>query len=205
MKKVLALLAACAAVGVVHAESQLGFGQSSNIRASATLQMRVIVPKLILLRVGSPGSTQDSMNWSVGATIQSTPTSTPDPASATNNLVLNWDGTGSTYMPTFNVAGANTTMKVWAFTNASGASVSCVVPTWTNSPSFTNAQFTVTSSAGLAHPGANLGACGANTPLTAGAVQTGEWTYNLDATATQIASWVPGTYTAQVTYTATAP
>ena len=57
----------------------------------------------------------------------------------------------------------------------------------------------ITSGAGLAHPGANLGACG-STSFTRNVLSTGSWTYALGGTPT---SWAAGTYTTQVTYTAT--
>lgn len=192
-----AVLATGLLAGAASAESTYGTGNGANVRATARLALSVEVPKLIVLRVGAAGAGQTTVTWNVNASIPGPPAVAPVTG---NNQAFNWGATTPTFATA--VAGANA-VQVRAYTNALGATLSCTAPTWNTAGGPPNANFTVTSTgAALTHPGANLGACGSRT-IARGAVRASTWTYNLSNAGA--VGWRAGTYTATVTYTATAP
>ncbi len=193
----LALTGAALIPAVSRAESTYGYNTAGTgtVTATARLNLSVTVAKLILLRVGTAGGTVDTAAWTVGASIPATPTV---PVNG-NNTAVNWNGA----VPTFAVSG-NQTFTVYAWTNSTTGTINCAVGTWTvpagagvNVP--TNANFAVTATGTLPHPGANLGAC-ASTAFPSNTVATGTWQYALGGTP---ASWAAGVYSNTVTYTAT--
>lgn len=175
------------------AESTYGYNSAGTgtVTATARVNLSVTVPKLILLRVGSAGSTVDTLSWALNASIPATPTV---PAATADSAAVVWNGVAPTLAP----ATATATTVASAWTNATAGTINCAVTGLaTGGPTLAN--FTVSAGAGtLAHPGANLGAC-TSTSFASGSVQTSTWTYTLGGTPT---SWTPGVYTAVITYTA---
>ena len=174
------------------AESTYGYNAAGtgNVTATAQVKLSVTVPKLILLRVGSANTTVDTLAWTAVPSIPATPTA----PSNGNNVGVDWDGAA----PTITAGTQPAALNVYAWTNATTATINCAVGTWggTNSPA--NADFAVTVTGTLPHPGANLGAC-ASTTFPSRTLASGTWTYVLSGTP---ASWDAGVHTNTVTYTA---
>jgi hypothetical protein len=187
-----AALATALASGSVLAESTYGYASSGTgtISATAKVNLSVTVAKLILLRVGSASGTADTMTWSVGQTIPGVPTT---PANG-NGTAVNWDGTA----PTVTTSADPAAINVYAWTNATTPSINCSMGAWSGAGGPTNANFSVTVTGTLPHPGANLGAC-ASTAFPANTLAAGTWRYALGGTP---GSWSAGTYTNTITYTA---
>lgn len=189
-----ALAVAC--TGQVLAESQYGYSStgSGSVTATATVKLSVVVPKLILLKVGSSNGVQDTVSWTTALTIPPTPGTTP--TTTANNTVVPWNGTAA---PTAATTATGNVVNVSAWTNATNANINCAMGTWVGTGGPGNADFEVTTAGSLPHPGGNLGAC-ASTTINSNTLLTGTWTYALTGTPT---SWKAGTYTNSVVYTAT--
>ena len=188
--QILSLAGLALAGGQALAESQYGSG-TGTITAQAKVNLSVTVPKLILLRVGSTNTTVDTVTWTSALSIPGVPT-TPITG---NNTNVDWSGAA----PTVTTSTAPHTLTVYAWTNARAGTINCAMGAWaplTGGPA--NADFTVTTTGTLPHPGANLGAC-ASTSFPSNAVATGTWAYTLGGTP---AGWVANTYTNTITYTA---
>ncbi|MDQ0611192.1 hypothetical protein QFZ83_005363 [Variovorax sp. W1I1] len=177
--------------GAAMAESQYGSG-TGTITAQANVKLSVVVPKLILLRVGATNTTQDTVSWTSALSIPGVAPTTPLATAANTNV--DWSGAAPT-VTTTTAAGA---LTVYAWTNAGAGTINCAVAAWNATGGPTNANFTVATTGTLPHPGANLGAC-ASTPFASNTVATGTWTYALGGTP---ASWLANTYTTTITYTA---
>ena len=189
-----ALALACS--GHALAESQYGYSSTGtgSVTATAKVNLSVVIPKLILLKVGSSAGTQDTVSWAASLSIPATPTI---PTTTANNTVVPWDGTA----PTVTTTPTGNVLNVAAWTNAGSATINCSMGTWSATGGPANTSFTVTSggTTPLPHPGANLGSC-ASTTISTNTLMSGTWTYALTGTAS---SWSAGTYTTAVTYTAT--
>lgn len=189
-----ALALACS--GHALAESQYGYSSTGtgSVTATAKVNLSVVIPKLILLKVGSSAGTQDTVSWAASLSIPATPTI---PTTTANNTVVPWDGTA----PTVTTTPTGNVLNVAAWTNAGSATINCSMGTWSATGGPANTSFTVTSggTTPLPHPGANLGSC-ASTTISTNTLMSGTWTYALTGTAS---SWSAGTYTNSVTYTAT--
>ncbi|OLE92201.1 MAG: hypothetical protein AUI84_21530 [Delftia sp. 13_1_40CM_3_66_6] len=172
------------------AESQYGSG-TGTITAQAKVNLSVTVPKLILLRVGSTNTTVDTVTWTSTLSIPGVPTT---PLASVNNTNVDWNGAA----PTVATASAAATLTVYAWTNAGAGTINCAVGAWNATGGPANADFTVTTTGTLPHPGPNLGAC-ASTSFPSNVVATGTWAYALGGTP---ASWAANTYTNVITYTA---
>ena len=172
------------------AESQYGSG-TGTITAQAKVNLSVTVPKLILLRVGSTNTTVDTVTWTSTLSIPGVPTT---PLASVNNTNVDWNGAA----PTVATASAAATLMVYAWTNAGAGTINCAVGAWNATGGPANADFTVTTTGNLPHPGPNLGAC-ASTSFPSNVVATGTWAYALGGTP---ASWAANTYTNVITYTA---
>lgn len=173
------------------AESQYGSG-TGTITAQAKVNLSVTVPKLILLRVGSNTATVDTVAWTSTLSIPGVPTT---PLTSVNNTNVEWSGAAPTVTTT---ATATAPLTVYAWTNAGTGTINCSVGAWNATGGPTNANFTVTTTGTLPHPGANLGAC-ASTSFPSNVVATGTWAYVLGGTP---ATWTANTHTNTVTYTA---
>jgi hypothetical protein len=205
MKRTLAAVTLLAAIGGVQAESTYGYSTTGATNATARVNLSVTVPRIILLRVGTAGTTLDTASWAIGATIPLTPSGTTAAATTpAGGTAAAWNDTA----PTFAATPTGNTVTVAAYTNTGSSTLGCsataVAPA--TGPALT--AFTVSTTGTLTHPGTGatpaLSTC-ASTPTTiaSGAVRTASWTYNLDATGA--ATWAPGSYASVVTYTATAP
>ena len=171
------------------AESQYGSG-TGTITAQARVNLSVTVPKLILLRVGSTNTTVDTVTWASTLSIPPVPTT---PVTG-NNTNVDWNGAAPTVTP----ASTTNTLNVYAWTNASAGTLNCAVGTWVGTNNPANADFSVTVTGSLPHPGANLGAC-ASTSFASNTVASGTWAYVLGGTPT---GWGAGVHTNTVTHTA---
>ena len=174
------------------AESTYGYNAAGtgNVTATAQVKLSVTVPKLILLRVGSANTTVDTLAWTAVPSIPATPTA----PSNGNNVGVDWDGAA----PTITAGTQPAALNVYAWTNATDATINCAVGTWVGTNSPANADFAVTVIGTLPHPGANLGAC-ASTTFPSRTLASGTWAYVLSGTP---ASWGAGVHTTTVTYTA---
>lgn len=181
-----ALVAVMAAPFAANAESSFTTGTSSPITTTARVDFQVTIPKFLSLQVGSTGTTVD--------TIAFAPTATD----LINGTAVG--GTGGNAGPSGVVArvrGNNGIVSLTANAPATGLS--------NGAGDFINwSQITTTSSnvAGLPAPVLTNGLSGAVT-VAAGRVtdQTSNWTYSF----TNSAVAPVGTYTGQVTYTASMP
>lgn len=196
-KKILSPLALGAVLALTGsnyalADSQYGYTTGSgSITANANVKLSVSVPKLILLRVGSTNTTIDTASWTSTFSIPGVPTA-PVAGSGTS---VDWNGSP----PTASVTPANNTLTVYAWTNANSGTINCTAPVMAPTGGPVNADFTVTVTGSLPHPGGNLGAC-TSTSFNSNIVATGTWQYVLGGTP---ANWKAGSYATTVTYTAT--
>ena len=174
------------------AESTYGYNAAGTgvVTANARLNLVINVPKLILLRVGSSGATVDTLTWNSGLTWATAPGTLTNG----NNVGVDWDGAA----PTITAGTQPAALNVYAWTNATTATINCSVGTWVGTNSPVNSDFEVTVIGTLPHPGANLGAC-ASTTFPSRTLASGTWTYVLSGTP---ASWDAGVHTNTVTYTA---
>lgn len=191
-RRLLAALGLALSCSPALAESTYGYqaAGAGAVTATARVNLSVTVAKLILLRVGSTTAGGDTAAWTVGATIPAVPTT---PATG-NNTGVNWNGTA----PTLTTSAAPGAFNVYAWTNATTPTIACSMGAWSATGGPTNANFTVTVTGTLPHPGANLGACG-SAPFAANTLVTGTWQFNLGGTP---GTWAAGVYTNTVTYTA---
>lgn len=189
----LVFLAYC--VNTVMAESTYGnnLAGTGSVIASARVNMSVTVSKLILLKVGTAGSTVNTLSWNV---VQSIPAAAVTPVTTADNVGVIWDGNA----PTNPVITHPAALAVSAWTNAATTStVNCAMGAWlgpAGGPA--NVNFAVTSAGTLTHPGANLNVCAATT-FPKNTVATGTWAYTLAGTPS---NWPAGIYTNTITYTA---
>ncbi len=195
-----ALAAACglllaAASAPARAEATYGYNDAGTgtVTATARVNLSVRVPKLILLRVGSTNTTVDTLTWTATASIPPVPTA----AANGSSTAVNWDGTA----PSFAFGTQPGALSVYAWTNAGTATINCALSAWLpgTGPGPTGADFSVTATGTLPHPGANLGAC-TSTAFPSNVVASGTWAYTLTGTPT---GWAAGNHTATLTYTAT--
>ncbi len=199
----LALLAA-GACGLARAESTYGYNTAGtgNVSATAKLTISVVVPKVVVLRVGSAGNTVDTLTYNARVSIPNTPTNIDGdtPGTSSNSTPVVWDGTApSTSVP--GVATRSAAAFVW--TNGSGVSVKCVATSFDpGGPTLANVVAAAGSGDTFTHPAANLAGCdGTPSPnLTANTLYTGTWTYTLDSSNAN--TWKAGAYSTTVTYTA---
>ena len=191
-----------AASGASWAESQYGYDPSGTGQrtAQARLNISVSVAKLLLLRVGSSGTTVDTIALGNFNGIPGGVTTLQDG----NNQASGWDGTAPTL-----IASSTASVQAWAWTNsAGGGNVTAAVTTpFVAGSGITAGDITVTSTpvagaaAPLPHPGASTG----NFTVTGfprNAVATSTWAF---ATTPAILNNVVGgtANTQTVTYTAT--
>jgi hypothetical protein len=181
------------------AESQYGYASSGvgPVRAQANVKLKVTVPKLILLRVGSQTAV-DEITWTNTPSWSTSPTTLVDG----NNQAANWDGVA----PSLSITSTTNALAVYAWHNggAAGATLTFTGTAFTpaGGPTLTNitvADTALGTGTAIAHPGANLGTATAQN-LTTNTLYSRTWTYTLGGTP---ASWAAGTYSGSVTYTAT--
>ena len=190
--------------GVAQAESQYGYSTAGtgNVSATARLNISVVVPKVVLLRVGDAGATQNTLNFAARVAIPLDPSGSTNVDGATpdvnsNNQAISWNGA----IPTVSLLSNTATIGANAWTNGSTVKVNCAATTPFTAGGPTLANLTATNTTGnLPHPGGSLGACSATGNLSTGTLYSATWTYTLDAS--NAVNWAAGTYSALVTYTA---
>lgn len=174
-----------------HADSTYGYNAAGTGPVSATAHVDIVVniPLLVLLRVGSAGAAIDELTFTAaptGITVDG------------NSNAYSWDGTAPVFVAT---APANAALTSYGWTNATGgASLAC---TQTNNfpTGFTASDITVASAGSLVHPGANAACAGPASTFPRNAVATSTWTYGVNAAA--LATAAAGSYSQNITYTAT--
>jgi hypothetical protein len=179
-------LLAAAALGstlAAHAESNINSGAAANLTATARLNFRVTIPRVIYLRVGTgtdftPSTTVDTVTFSPAAGNIGTGTAVAGAPATVSVRVLSTGGA-----ITLGAVGSGT-----GLTNVGLATIP-----WT--------QITGGSS-NAALPNPTIGAAATAIAATAGVVsQTANWNFNYGNAATLAA----GNYDGVVTYTATLP
>lgn len=164
--------------------------------ATAKLNVKVVVPNIVVLKIGSVGSTVDNVQFDVGATGFS---------------AGNSQSYSGAIPPSLNVTPVNSTVAVGAWTNAAaGANLMCALGTHpsvaTALPSAGGDISIVSGGAGnLVHPGGTnttLASCDGSTTSSIASLTTlgGNFSFG---TATAVTGYAAGTYGNQVTYTAT--
>lgn len=194
-------LASLGAWGVAQAESTYGYNTTGggNVAAIARINISITIPKVVVLRVGTAGATQDTISYAARVSIPATPTDVDGapPAVGLNNQALTWDGTA----PTVSIPGFSPTAAAFAWTNGAAVAVSCSAPAFAaGGPTLADIAVTKLPANNFDHPTGTLTCGAAPGNLTAGTLYTATWTYSLDTT--NAATWVPGTYSTVVTYTA---
>ncbi len=201
-------------VASAQAEQTIGV-QPAGTPASATarVNVRVTVPKVVILRVGAADATISDVDFTVGLS--------PAVAGAPGNS-LAYSGaippalatTVATTNPTTAPTNSAAVLTTGAWTNVAGTNLSCALSTLSGATPFAAGA---TTSAGVpgtndirvegttpAHPGTSLGQCDGTTstpiaPLTA---LSGTFTYTLALASNAVAA---GSYGNVVTYTAATP
>lgn len=179
------------ASGSAMAESTYGYDPAAGIvSATAHLKITVKIPKLILLRVGTAGSTTDEVVF----------TATPDvPASPVTDVSqpVTWTGAAA---PTFTATASGSVVTASTWNNSSGGgSLTCAVTTPFAAGGLLASNVTVAATGALAHPGAHTG-CGDTIALARNTLLNGSWTYTLDSTV--LAAAAAGADSETITYTA---
>lgn len=194
-------LASLGAWSVAQAESTYGYNTTGggNVAAVARVNISITVPKVVVLRVGTAGATQDTLTYTARVGIPATPTNVDGapPAVGLNDQALTWDGAA----PTVSIPGVSPTAAAFAWTNGAAVAVSCSAPAFAaGGPALADIAVTKLPANNFDHPTGTL-ACGAAPGnLAQGTLYTATWTYSLDTT--NAATWTPGTYSTVVTYTA---
>lgn len=204
-KALLPVAAALAAFSnpAAHAESTYGYNAAGTgtVSATAKVNLRVVVPKLILLRVGPSGAFDAAADrvTLTGAPSPGIPGGIAAGALADgNSLASGWDGTAPAMSAT--ASPANVTAYLWT-NNAAGASLAGAVTSGLNTGNLTPTMITVGNSGTMTHPGANLGSLAPVTLATPNTVFTATWTYGISDA--DLATLTAGQHDGQVTYTAT--
>jgi hypothetical protein len=188
-----ALLLPC---GRAAAESKFILIPPSSTPATGTadVNVRVVMPTLILLRVGSSNATGggaviDTLNFNLAIPIPGGVTALADG----NNLPSAWNG--SAPVPT---AATQQLVNVSFYSNAANNRINCSIGAWTGPPGGpSNSDIIVATAGTIPHPGANLGAC-VQTAVPR-LLNSATWSFTLGGNS---AAWPNGTYSNVVTYTA---
>ncbi len=202
IKSALTVLALAAAAGGAFAESRITAVPSgtTSLSTTARLNIAVNVPRVLYLRVGDAGATVNTVTFTVGlngalATLPVSDqvfTGTVPPALGTTGVA---DDNGTT-------TDGQIAVQLW--TNNGTANLTCAGSALTSgSNTIALTEISVASAGGgtLAHPGANLG-CAPATRGSAGVNNLSDtWTFSYAPTALPAA----GSYTTQITYTASQP
>ncbi|MCC2675470.1 MAG: hypothetical protein K0R58_2417 [Ramlibacter sp.] len=204
------------AASAAMAEQTIGIqdgASTTDAIATARVNIRVLVPKIVILRVGDAANTQTLINFTYGVGALTTGDSQVYAGAIPPTL------TNTTTRTDPN--GSDGQVVVGAWSNVAGTTLACAVSNYLTTTPFGaagtvagvpgRADIGVTVGAGanqLPHPGTggNLADCvPANTqPLTVRTAYTGTYTY-APAASLVPANLNPGTYGLTVTYTATAP
>ena len=202
-------LAVTAALGLLastasHAESTYGYNTAGagTVIATARINLSIVVPRVVVLRVGQAGAGLDTLTWGITVTIPGTPSvvvgNIATPTNADSQATA-WTGA----IPTL-TAGTAPTTSAFVWSNSASTNVTCSASAFLPATGPTLANITATNTAGtFLHPLTTAGLTTCTTPgsLTAGTLYTATWTYTLDTTGA--AAWASGSYSSVLTYTAT--
>jgi hypothetical protein len=192
--KLLVAAAAFAAVSMAHAESDLNTGAAPGLSATAKLDFRIVVPRIIFLRVGTGVNFADALG-AINTDRVDFNLTAADIASAA--AVAGAAGLGP-YPVAVRVLGNGGNISFTANGTAGGLSNGVQTIPWTEiAPTSSNA-------AGLPHPAIGNGAAGAATSLAATANvvnQSANWSFSY----TNTNAMASGTYNGQIVYTAALP
>ena len=176
--------------------------------ATASVNIRVLVPKIVILRVGNAGSIPQ-VDFSYALTGLAAGNS-----QAYSGNVPPVSGDFALTIARTNPAGATGDVTVGAWTNTAGTTVTCQTAALggatafggANAPALADIAVTTGGGTPLGHPGATLAGCDGTTTaaLTERTTYSGTYTY-APAAGFNPATVNPGTYGAVVTYTATTP
>lgn len=193
----LALGAATLMAGTAWGEETTGiqpFGTAAI--AAARLNVRVVVPNIVVLKVGSAGGTIDTVQFNVGVSGYT--------------LGVNSQAYTGTIPPTLSVTPGAGPVSVGAWTNAAaGASVVCALSSLMGNTALPSGGVDITVASGgagnLTHPGGastTLALCDGATTSSIASLTTlgGSFSYGTSAPVT---GYVAGNYGNVVTYTAT--
>lgn len=165
-----------------QAESTFTTGNTAGLSTSARVNFQVTIPKFVSLRVGSAGNTIDTITFSPSATVVGNGVSQAGTGGDLANGTV-----------TVRVAGNNGDITLGATAGANLVSGTDTIP-WS--------EITVTPAGGApAHPAVNGGTVTLGATNKVVNITAGDWTYAYANTNVVAA----GTYTGQVTYTATVP
>lgn len=175
--------------GLTLAESNLMAGNAAALSASAKLNFRVVVPRVIYFSVGTASTLADN------AAVDEVAFSVPQNSVGNGTPVAATSSSGG-YPVTARVIGLGSSVSLTAAGTAGGLTDGTQSVPWS--------LIAASSSGTLPHPAIGDGAAGVATNLaaTAGVVdKTSTWTFNY-ANTLPLAS---GSYVGQVTYTAALP
>ena len=201
MKHLAAFLALSLLAGAALAESRITAVPSTTTSLSATarLNFAVNVPRVLYLRVGDAGATINTVNFNGGlsGSLATLPVSDQVFSGALPPAL-------GTITATDNNGASDGQVAVQLWTNNGTANLTCSGAALTaGAATIPLSDITVTSTVGgtLGHPGANLG-CTAAARGSAGVNNLADvWTFGYAPSALPVA----GSYTTQVTYTASQP
>jgi len=192
-----------------HAEQTIGIQNPGATPAIATarVNVRVTVPKIVILRVGAADNTISDVTFTYAVT--------PAVAGAPGNSLSYTGAIPPTLGSTVATTNPTTTaglLTTGAWTNVTGgARLTCALSALAGATAFAagataggvpGTQDILVSGTGPAHPGTSLADCNGTTNTTIGALTTltGAFTYSTTFSAGSIAA---GSYGNTVTYTAT--
>lgn len=213
--RLVAIAASLALAGTAAiAEQTIGVqdgGSATDAVATAKVNIRVLVPKIVILRVGNADATVPQIDFAYAITGFAAPQ-----ASATYTGAI--PPTLTETITRTNPAGATGAVVVGAWTNMAGTTLTCALTNLGGTTAFAagatalgvpgteDITWAAAGATPLPHPGTagNLTDCDgvASQTLTARTAYAGTYTYASALTPTDLN---PGTYGLTVTYTATAP
>jgi hypothetical protein len=194
LHQVLITVCALGLLSSAQAESDLNTGGGAGLNATAKLDFKVVIPRMIFLRVGTGVNFADALN---GANIDRIDFNLTAADVGSTTAVTGAAGQGP-YPVAIKVLGNGGNISLTASGTTGGLSNGVQTVPWS--------QITPTSSnaAGLPNPAIGNGVAGAvtNLPATANVVnQSANWTFSYNNTNAMAA----GAYNGQVTYTAALP
>ena len=197
---IVALGSALAAPQLAQAEARWSVGGGAGLSAHAKLKLKVIVPRIVILKVGDLGATVNEITWDATGTTATDAIYSGNipPTSSTLPFAVSDDESAS------NGGGA---IAVQVFGNAGDVSLTAVTTTpgvltdGNTNYTIPLSDFSVASSTSTPHP--LLDGPGVIITASSGIVNPGAdtWTYSYTPSTTPAA----GTYTTTITYTAANP
>ena len=198
--KLLAVAVVSTAAAVMHvaqAESTYGYATdlsgtpTPQVSATAKAKVTVNIPKLVLLRVGTAGTTMSEV------TLTGVPKNVADTG---NSKDITWNDDGTPFQDS---ASQDLTAASWT-NSPGGAKLTCAVTTaFSAGSNLLASDVKVSKSAGtLDHPGTTTECLsGSSSDITKNTLMIGTWSYSILGSA--LAKAPAGVYSEVITYTAT--